>query len=620
MMETATLRLFNAIQVENKQDKDISQSIFERTVNNGYILDSAIQPEKKLLSVIEKIVGLSGEKANAAFHKSWSMVQNSSMESLVIQQIVHYVTTYGFKEHGIYREDTVYIPHEILELPTIKENIPIVVIKAWDAQEMLEAIINLGSGIALAAETLSDIMSIVKANRYKDVFVEQITNRELKAQLYDFYGLVPSEPIEFLRHLISKLTDEFLLIKNDDLIEKIKQSNGKFLDVLLLDAPVELPSIFFRFKPIFLAMKTISSNKTFFNRMRKKANKLHIPIPDDYLNSITSQVKRGCLDLDVLKKRLDKASIFRKIRLAYALKHRIHSSDSIVYRVRNGRGWATDFNWPVDLKEVTQNALDVAIASIANDIRKNVEGKFIYIPENIHYALPATEKQFTGHLPNGSSVSVPNDMIVGIHWMNTNKSVDLDLSVISESGKFGWDAAYRSKDNDVLFSGDITDAPAPGGATELFYLKEGQREARILMVNYYNFDKNDEVDTKILVAHESPENFAENYMVDINNIVAAANINITKKQSVLGLITNVNNENRVYFSNVSIGNSITSTGNIQSKQARKYLIDSMVNSLDFREILMMAGAYVVDEKTDNIDFDLSPEALTKTTIIDLVNR
>lgn len=617
-MEKATLRLFNAIQVNSKDNREIPRAVLERTVRHGYVLDPAIKPEDSLLDSIEVIVGLSGEKANASFHKSWSIVQDASMETLVLQQIVHYLTTYGFEQLGIYREDAVYIPRETLELPAIEEDIPLVVIRAMDAQEILAAIVKLGSGIALAQPTLDDIMSIIEANKYDSGFVENIGNRELKALLYDFYGLVPSDPVEFLRHLVSKLTDESLLIKNDRLIEKIKQANGKFLDALLKDAPDDLASIFFRFKPLFLAMKSISRNKNFFNQLRKKADKLHVPMPEDYLNSVTVQVKRGMLDLDILSKRLEKASIFRKIRLAYALKHRLHASNSIVYKVRNGRGWAAEFDWPEVLQSLTQDALDTVVLSIADDMSRNVNGKTIYIPENVHYALPATEKQFTGNLPNGTSVSVPNDLVVGIHWTNTNKRVDLDLSVIGESGKIGWDADYRSKAKDVLFSGDMTDARAPKGASELFYLREGQGEARILMVNYFNYTEGDEVEAKILAAHEHPGRFGMNYMVDVNNIIASANINITRKQNILGLITPVKGQNRVYFSNVSVGNSITSYGSEQSAHARIYLVESLVNSLSFREILAMAGAIVVDEKVGKIDVDLSPEHLNKSTIINLI--
>jgi hypothetical protein len=620
-MEKAMLRLFNAVQVVSKDvDQKADVDLLKHTVKNGYILDSAIKPTASLLNIIESVVGISGEKANAAFHKSWTVIQDTPQEALWMQAIIHYMTTYGFEALGIYSEATVYIPHEKLELPEVKEDIPLTVVKAMTAEEILDGIVRLGSsGIALMQETLDDIMMIVIGNKYEPVFVEQIKNRELKALLYDHYKIVPQEPVEFLRHLVSKLTDESLLIKNKYLIEKIKASNGKFLDELLTQAPDDLASIFFRFKPLFLAMKSISKNKTFFNRLRKQAETLHKPLPEDYLNNVTARIKNGTLDLKKLQYKLESASIFRKIRLAYALKFREDAGDSIVYRIRNGRGWATDFEWESNTTDTTE-VLDLVVTSIAVDLSESVKGKTILIPENVHYALPATEKQFTGFLPTGSYVSVPEDMIFGIHWFNTSKRVDLDLSTISVSGKTGWDSVYKSEGNTVLFSGDITDAPKPKGASELFYIKgTAAQEDKVLLLNYYNFTSGDGVETKLLVASEKAENFGNNYMVDVGNIIASANLNITKKQNVLGLATSVNGENRFYFANVSIGKAITSRMDAQTTHARNFLVSRLVNSLDFREILTRAGATCVSEKPEDEEFvDLSPTVLDKTTFIDLL--
>lgn len=615
-MQTATLRLFNAIQVNDRAAKFRSRDTLERSIRNGYILDPAVRANDVTLETIESIIGISGEKANAAFHKSWAVVRDTPMEILVTQQILHYITTYGFEALGVFRDETVFIPHEVLGLPQIKESIPLTVIKAMTGLEILGAIISLGSGIALSQETLDDIMVFVKAGDYNGGFVAEIGNRELRALLYDFYGLVPIEPTEFLRYLINKLTGESLLIKNNFLIEKIKGSDSILLDALLEDAPNNLASIFFRFKPLFLAMKIISGNKTFFNRLRKDANRLHRPMPEDYLNSVTAQIKGGRLDTLVLAERLERASVFRKIRLAYALEYRLSPGDSIVYRVRNGRGWVTGFEWPAGLKEQTQRAQDIVLMSITSDIRENVEGKTIYIPPNVHYALPATEKQFTGHLPTGSFVSVPEDLIVGIHWQNTDKRVDLDLSVISGSGKIGWDASYRSGSRDALFSGDVTDAPAPLGASELLYLKRSVREPKVLMVNYFNFDEGDQVECKIIVAHEQAKSLDKNYMVDVSNIVATANITLAKRQAILGLVA----ENRVYFANVSVGNSITSVNNDQATGTRRFLEKSLTSSLRLGDVLAAAGAVVVDERPSGEYVDLSPEALDKTTIIDLITK
>ncbi len=192
-------------------------------------------------------------------------------------------------------------------------------------------------------------------------------------------------------------------------------------------------------------MKSVSKDKRFFNRLRKPADRLHRPLPEDYFNSITRRIRRGELDLAVFEERLRGAPIFRRIRLAYALNYRLNACDVIVYRVRNGRGFASRFEWPGELRRTTRRALDLVTGSIADSLRPRVGGRTVYLPPHVHYALPATEKQFTGGFPSGSYVAVPDDMIVGIHWTNTTKRVDLDLSVIGESGKIGWDDCYRSR-------------------------------------------------------------------------------------------------------------------------------------------------------------------------------
>ncbi|MEM7184242.1 MAG: hypothetical protein AAF518_25305 [Spirochaetota bacterium] len=305
----------------------------------------------------------------------------------------------------------------------------------------------------------------------------------------------------------------------------------------------------------------------------------------------------------------------------YALNHRLNATGSIVYKIRNGRGWADRFAWPSKLQEQTQFVFETVLSSIVEEIRTNVEGKTFYIPDNIHYTLPATEKQFTGNLPSGSFVSVPDNLITGIHWKNTKKQrIDLDLSVIGESGKIGWDAEYRSGNKKVLFSGDITDAPLPNGATELFYFKKWISESRILLVNFFNFSPNTEVDCKLIVAHEKAKNFTSNYMVGINNMVAEANMKISKKQTILGLVTNRDGQNRVYFSNVSIGNSITSSNKEYSQHTRKFLVAATENTIGFKKLLERAGAIVTDTIPEQEHINLSPQALTKETFLNLLQK
>jgi len=129
-------------------------------------------------------------------------------------------------------------------------------------------------------------------------------------------------------------------------------------------APKDLGSIFLRYKPLFLAMKSISKNKTVFNRLRKDAVRMHKPLPVDYLNNVTNLLQREELDLKVLAAKLKDATIFRKIRLAYALNFRLNPSTSIVYKIRTGRGWATDFKWNWTTCDKVKEALDLVLVSI----------------------------------------------------------------------------------------------------------------------------------------------------------------------------------------------------------------------------------------------------------------
>jgi len=488
--------------------------------------------------------------------------------------------------------------------------------------EIYESILLLGCGVALSQESLDNLMIIIEDLKFDSDMINNIKNRELKSKLYEHFGLCPSEPVEYLRFIVHKLTGESLLIKNDDLINKIKSSSGirnklfqSVLDDLYKKAPDDLASIFFRFKPIFLALKSISDDKGFFNRLRKKADKIHKPMPEDFLNSVTAHIKNGNLDIDRLSKKLDGAVIFRKIRLAYALNFRLNCPESIVYKVRNGKGWATEFGWDGDYK-TTSTALSMVKESISDSIRHNVEGKNIYIPSCIHYALPATEKQFIGNLPNGSYASSVKSLVFGIHWYNNDdRRVDLDLSLLSSEGKIGWDGSYR-QGCDILFSGDITD-PGKNGASELFYIKKGMAGCNIVMVNDYNHIENSPVPCKFFVADEKPKKLKNNYMVDPNNIVLKSDLKIEKKQNILGLLANVDGENRIYFNNTSVGKSISSSFDENTKNSQRYLFDSVINSIGLSEILTLAGANVTTEKS-NCDMDLSPELLNKSTILNLL--
>ena len=622
----ATIKLFKALPIKNKQKK-VDADLMKKTVEKGFIFAPEVVANytnyDELIRLVEKFIGLSAEQMNSSFHKSWKKVKEASIEQLVIEQIVHYLTTYG-KESGLIDlpDEFIYIPSEKLEIPSLTDDIKLTVIKGYTKRELKEKLlVLLNSGIALKEDTIKAAVEVALFVELVDF--ESVKNKEVRVALYDYSGLFPANPTEFLRYVVFKATSKTLLIKSPELIGVIKQSNN--LNVIKLFGDYEkkyglekLAEVFYRFKPIFLAFRTNGALKKRINRIRRLAVKYHKPMPEDYLNTVTAKLAHN---EDVgetrLLNELGKVNIFRKIRLAYALKFRTNDDvDSILYRIRNGKGYAKEFSFTN--KDEANSVLDRVLDSIAHDISVNVSGKKIYIPEYMKYSLPATEKQFTGNLPSGSCVSIPSDMVFGVCWHNVNvHRIDLDLSVISaETGKIGWDGWYRTGDRDIMFSGDMTDASH--GASELFYVKKQSKKALIVFLNYFNSYNGTEVPYKILVAKQIVKDFHKNYMVDPNAVLVTTNSVISQPpQKILGLVIIDESGSKFYFAETVIGKSITIGGSKYAEQSRAFLKNYYENSIDFRDVLSKAGAKLIDNKED-ADIDLSPESLEKDTFLSIL--
>lgn len=630
MTVESTLRLFKALPVESKTAKKIyNELLLVKTVPMGFLFAPEVlasYPDTShLMELVDKLYGRDPAKLNASFHKSWAKVRDASIEQLVIEQLIHYLTTYGAEHEGNFDHDTVYIPVEDLEIPPIDtDKIRLVVIRGLTKDELKTELLKLlSAGVALSEETIADCIDVAQFVELTEDEVDLVKNKEVKAALYDYFGIVPSNPTEFLRYVVYRATNKTLLIKNRALTSQIAERDNvdvtRYFDIYEKEIGLaSLGEIFYRYKPIFLAFRTNTKLRKTINRVRRAADSNHKPMPRDLLNDITSILKnKEVLDMDQFKAALSKANTFRKVRLAYALKFRTTNADSIMYRVRNGKSYATDFKFPnkTDAKLV----YDVVIDAIANDITKNVYGKKIYIPEGMKYALPATEKQFTGNLPTGSYVDVKDDMVVGVWWKNVQRHrIDLDLSITNADGKIGWDGRYRDRENGIYFSGDLTNAPGAKGAAELFHIGREARGTWIMFVNYYNYQENVDVPFNIVVGRQTREKTAK-ALIDANDIVVQASSEMTVRQKNLGIIVSDMNGSRFYFAESELGKAISASGKDYAEQARKYLLNYYQDSIVLNDVLVMAGAELVTEATD-VDIDLSPEAIDKTTILALLTE
>ena len=566
------IRLYKAVLVSSTNNINkhvLYNKIASITIPSGFLFSEVVinnTTEKeliKLIPIIEQELGLSAIQLNSTLHKSWKKVKTASLNQLVAEQIVHYISTYGFQELGIYDDSTIYIPHEKLNIPELTDKIKITLINGYTREQIKEKTLSLlNSGIALKEDTVKDVVHVTSYFDVSDTDIENIKNKEVKIALYDKLNKVPVNNVEFLRYVLYKSINKTLLIKNTQTIELLKASTFDFESLFKQYNLVILSEIFNRFKPLFLAIKKHNDMNTYINELSRLSKTFHKPLPEDYLNTITAKIKNNIpIDIDKLLNELKRNNTFRKIRLAYALKYRTKDNKSILYKIRNGKSYATDFEF--NNNKLTEKILNLVTQSIVTDISKNVKGKKIYIPKNITYTLPATEKQFTGDIPSGSYVQLKKDMIFGVHWENLkDKVIDLDLSIINQNNKYGWDGSYRSEGRDILFSGDITSAPLPNGATELFYVQKQSNGQYIVMLNFYNmYNESKDVPFKIIVAKKDKNNnFKKNYMVDPNSVVAITKSIINKQQKTLGLVVTTEKSTKFYFSEQYLGSGCTSDG------------------------------------------------------------
>lgn len=676
----AELRLFKAYAVKTSTKIN---NVDEVALSKGIIIDAQAPADVKAEAI--EMYGIKDEWNNT-FHKSFQMVLDTPIEVLVAQQIIHYMTTYGFESLGIFSSDTVYIPSEELNIPEFKGNLKLAVINKISETELTEKLMTLlTSGIALSRKTIEDIM-VLSDFLDKDKF-DDIVNREVKLALYEKYNIVPKNNEEFLKYLVFKLTGSTLMIKNDEMIKSIKNADADLIEkylrayVNINGSCDNLARIYRKHKLIFLALKRKDNKKinAIINRIRRRSDKLYKPTEPSILDRLTSiyktngtkdvfywndkisydrdsticELSRRELTLDDLYKMLDKITIFREIRILNALKYRLSAnSKSILYKIRNGKTYVEDLPTNINANKYTAQRclVDLVETHLKARVKEIVDSKTIYVPINTTYMAPTTEKQFLGNFPIGTSITLPRDknIVVGVHWKNGKDRVDLDLHAYSRSGHFGWNASYYGG-NDVVFSGDVTDAPEPKGATECFYISHKAINTSFLL-KLKNFTANKyDVPFEFIVASSDDDEIEKNYVINPNNILTKINLTMeydattnTRPDQDLALVEVLNDVIKITFVNYSADKTIAGFRNEILEKVISYtenypLVQTTLNNLLETAECDLCNSSVIETmeevKTINedgeeeilyrkkevpVDFDLSPEAVTKETFIKLL--
>ncbi len=570
-----TLKLFNAVLHKDTNSKPFISK-------EGFIISSgAIWTKDEIVRHLlnEK---LSGNDLNKTFHKSWKTIQESSRFELLQHQILHYISTYGsdFK-------DEVYIPSEVLDLEgtTLKYK----VINSYTREEFIDKALGLlKSGIALKEETVNDLISLlVDELDYKFTGDEGIKNKEAIVKIAELYNVFPKNNVEFFRYIIYRTTGETLLIKNDNLISKIKSSNfnpsQQFKDFGLDN----LSEIFNRFKPLFLGFKD-RCPKT-INKLSKLSKKNHKPLVQNPLNNVTS-IKLEESDLHWL----ENATIFSLFKALQALHSRIYGQNTFMYRIRNGKSWLREKQTNTENLEHNFNLIMDFMKS-----KYSLNGKSFYLPSDVKYALPTSEKMFVGNIPTGTKF-LGDNLAVGIYWENEWGATDLDLSAINIDGKVGWNSSYN-QNNNLLYSGDITSAP--NGAVEYLYAKDNVPTS---LVRNNVFRGNDNCDYKIVIG--KGDNIDRNYMMNPSKLFAEVKCQSVQKQTILGIFST----GEFTILNFGEGHLRVSTGN--SEKPIEALMYQWSNPLTFNWMVSELGGIVKDTEKD-VDYNFSLDNLQKDSFL-----
>ena len=538
---------------------------------------------------------------NTTFYESVAEVIKYNRFELLVDQILHYASTYGTEYAG-----QVFVPNEnfgLIDEPTIDFS-DCKLIEPISIEEITEKINQLlSSGIAMKQDTLLNIFDLI-SEFFIQIDPKDVKNIEAKMMLFNLLGILPDTPEEFVRLMIYKLTDSTLVIKNRELINSIKhqQDNQQIIGVcddMEQFGLEKLSSVFFRYKPIFLALRSLSSDaRKTTNKLRKLAKKYHKPFVSGYWETILSKDK---LEVKEFVKKSKDLSNFKLVRLIKAIDGKLTDTESEFFLIRNGKSF---------IKETTDNVKNdktllwmksMLEVTLINNIREKVTNKIVKLPNNIRLSIPTSEKTYVGNIPFGSYI-IPSKVnsVFGINWFGKDGAQDLDLSYMSLTGKkYGWNDRYTSDTNDIVYSGDMTSARPE--ACEYMFCKEGL-ENGIISVNVYNGENNSkyrffigQTDNDFTVTSETP---------DESIIDFSTSLKITGEACIGFYI-----DGRIYFADLNQGSSSVSHITLNTQKMIQYFIDTKDCFLYWDDILPMAGATIVTE--GKCDIDLSNGDVTE---------
>lgn len=609
-MNTQLISMFN---VALKSDKTNFAEVNAESMKAGYFIHPDCCTKDALTWATSQKVNL-----NSTFYKTWKEITSKSRFELFVDQIIHYCTTYGTD----FALDNGYVPNDnpiVIPFEKFKVIMPVT------EEEMFDKIMGmLKSGIALKSDTINIFVEYFKEYNFLDkVNLDEIANKEAQAIISNEIGRLPSDEFGMFRAIIYKYTGSAMLIKDAITILSIKQKNGfgrkgTFdFSALTNEQLKKLSRIFYRYKPLFLAMKD-SNNATAINKIRKLAKVHHKPLVKGYWETCLTEQK----DWKTAVEKLGELNNFRKLQLMQSIKERLLSKNDTgkLFVIRNGKMWVREdyksndnINYLIGLYKILERSLISSLSTKACKIR---------LPQALELACPTSEKNFIGNIPMGSYVPMDKEHnMFGIYWKNEWGARDLDLWYTDKDGhRFGWCSDYFDREHNIIFSGDMTNASPE--ATEIFYFGKNCTDGNI-GVNIYSAHYN-KPKFRLFVANENENGKFKNqrreddaYMVDPNNVVFSTEIEFDNPYGLkkVGII----HDNKLFFVNLGAGADRVSTSK-SAEIINRQMFKKAESCVGLRNILEKAG-FTILENDDIIDSESEDVILdfTNPSKDDLIN-
>lgn len=471
-----SLLLFKSVYIsDNKPEKQISLKdkiyLTNECLNSGIVLHPEIfdtysmSDLLELIPVIKSLYGFYFNYVNSTFYSSFDEVDNLSEFERRIDQLLHYCSTYGTGSM-----DNPYIPNSNPNSKDLKNgnNTVLTVIESVNTEELTKKLQKMyTANIALSKENIVAIAKLIDLLKIP-VDIKSVQNKELKLYLMKDQNYIPENWAEFTRLMVFTASNgEYtqVISKNDDFRDSLYDSlecdyNNKInrkLDALfkirinkfgIEDTAKHIN----RYRKIYLIFKRFSKKeKNLYNKVFRLSKKLHQPAKMPLLENI---LNAEYTETD-LEQALSKASSFKLVKLMNYLKgiQNQNNNNDKLYIIRNGNSFIKeDSKKFTDIKKVV-NIKALIIKELQKRYSKKLEDYSFYIPKDIEYSAPTSNKNFIGTMPAFTKITFNSSVItLGVSW---NIQADLDLHAQSLNGNsYGWNDDYDL--NGVIYSGDMT--------------------------------------------------------------------------------------------------------------------------------------------------------------------